>query len=1239
MKRILLFFLLVIITGKLFAQEAAPVKYIVKYAADVSAYGNNPNIYGVSNSYTLNVNTTAGGWPTSLINWYVGSLNDPKSASGQVNFEREITSIEAYADYSLRYNDPLNSGECSGVYSGTLAVNSGYNMSGIALREVSINCSSSYFTPFYVDVKVMPSILIQNAVTADPAQTVFCDNGVVKLKMTYHGGGGSAVAWQYRVGNSGNFLPIRANYTGSEISFTLQDIFGAGSINYLSTPIQFRAAGAYAFQDGTPMNKAGEGSNVLTYSFSPSTILPSDIKVVDPPCGKGLSTALNIKFNRNLFSGERLTAITIYKVEDGADILFDQYQEPVTSLQPGNMLPLTGLAGMPPGNYYAYFEGEYNNVLQCNQTKYFFTVVEPLQVGFTVTGKQDVKCYGNNGGSIIVNATGGAGGYAYSKDDGVNWQSSNIFIGLAKGNYTIRVKDVNNCISDLSQVVTINEPAAPLAVSVTGYADPLGAVTNDGSVSIAVSGGTIPYTYKWSNGAVTQQLSGVGGGNHTVIVTDANNCTSTVGQQLIAPDPIVINFTETAISCNGVNDGSLQALVSGGVKPYTYNWPSTKRDNLGAGIYTLTVTDANGITFSNTYDLKQPALLKVTGTPLPTSCSGGTNGSISTAVTGGTTPYMYLWESGETTTSLNNLTAGIYTVAVTDGHGCKATSNIDVTSPDAIDIAGTVTTPTRYGSTDGSIAAVITGGTAPYNYLWYNGNTTNTITDLGDGSYLLSITDNHGCTASRTYNVAQPDPLTMNMVTTDVLCHGLSTGAIYADVKGGVLPYTYEWSNGASAATITGLPIGSYSVKITDKSGVITNGSYTVKEPSLLELSLTASEVSCGGVLDGAVRSTTNGGVTPYSYSWNTGASTPDLNGLNGGLYTLHITDAHGCILSKSASVTAPGALSVSAVVKDPVCYGYSNGAITLDVTGGRLPYSYEWSNGADSKDLRAVPAGNYNLSLRDRTGCLITYQYTLTDPQELHVDLGRDRTLCVGQSLALNASIPDGVSYSWNSSNGFMAATAAVTLSDAGSYGVLSTDSKGCIAKDEIIIKKDEREISAQFLVSSAAYTGENVVAVNVSQPVADRVNWLLPEGATVVSKSDLMVELNFKQQGHYKVFLTTFRGECESTSENDIMVLEGLNLPDITTVHSSVFKKVLLYPNPTNGAFKVEVETAEDVVVNYRFLDIQRNLVLFEQKGQLNKDVAQQIPFNIPGVSAGVYVLLIESPKEKKTLKVIVL
>jgi hypothetical protein len=1242
MKRFLLLMIFCFVANNVLAQAGPPTKFIFKYWIEIPPYNTSNN-----SSYTeMTVSLEFVDGTRRNINLTVPNHFGAQLWEGTEYLDKALNVV--YIDMEYTAVSSLNSGVfCRKQLSGYRYMNFPYNyvFAGMPLNFITDtggnDCPPEQFPDPAIYLRVIPAIVIVNKDRSDVAQTVYCDGDIVRLKADYHGGipdgwtTGNDIAWQYRVGN-GDFIPLRKY--GRELTFTLKDLFGANYINYLDKRIEFRATGAdeYAFGDylyPIPMIKPDEGSNVLSYSFAPSTVLPKKVSAVEPLCSDGITTGLTIKFQRQLVANEKLVSITLNKLT-GAVNPYAQYNIPITQLPADSIFSWTNIKPMPADSYWVNIEGKYHDTAQCNRTDYGFRVKAPAPVTFTAVG-QDVKCFAEANGSITVTAAGGAGGYYYSKDNGTSWQNtSNVLSGLSKGTYTVLVKDKNGCISTSAETITLAEPTTALITGIISVKDPLGATTNDGKIGIAVSGGTTPYTYQWSNGAVTQDLSNGGGGMQTVTVTDSHGCTATAGVALVAPDPILITFAETPISCNGRADGALEATVTGGVLPYVYSWPGTKRTRLVAGIYTLQITDANGIISTQQYDLKQPALLELTATPVATQCDGSTDGSINTLVSGGTVPYIYSW------TNTNNLSAGDYPLSVTDAHGCITAKTITVTSPAAITVGGTITTPTRYGSTDGAIITDITGGTIPYSYSWNNGSTSEDITGLGEADYTLRITDSHGCSGAHIFSVTQPDPLTMNVtMESAVLCKGLSTGVLMARINGGVRPYTYAWSNGAATETISGLPVGTYSVNVKDKSGVTASGTYTITEPTLLQLALTATEVSCGGESDGTVHSITNGGVMPYSYSWNTGAADADLNGVNGGMYTLHVTDANGCILSSSAFVTAPNALSISAVVNPPVCNGYADGNIDVTVTGGRLPYSYQWNTGETIEDLSALKAGDYTLRLTDNSGCLIIDSWSLQDPAALKADLGPDRTLCVGQSLPLDAGIPNGTIYNWSSTNGFTASTAAVTLNDAGTYTLLAQDNKGCKATDDIKIEKDAREIGADFLVSTQCYTGESVIAVNVSQPAAERVSWALPKAAKVISQSDNLVELSFNQAGNYELMLTTYRGDCEATVKRGVMVVNGVQLPDVNTQHTSLFKQTVLRPNPNNGQFYVDVEAAEDIAVNYRFLDVQRNLVVYEQKGQLSKDVLTSISFNIPGLPAGVYVLLIESVKDKKALKVMVL
>ena len=236
-----------------------------------------------------------------------------------------------------------------------------------------------------------------------------------------------------------------------------------------------------------------------------------------------------------------------------------------------------------------------------------------------------------------------------------------------------------------------------------------------GAIDLTVTGGVSPYTYLWSNGTTTQDLSGRTAGTYTVTVTDANGCTKSISATITQPTLVVLSSTVTNVACNGGNTGSVDLTVSGGVSPYTYVWSNaaTTQDlsGLTAGTYTVTVTDANGCTKTTSATISENSTLAATTTTVPVTCNGGSNGSIDLTVSGGTSPYTYLWSNGATTQDLTGRTAGTYTVTVTDALGCTKSTSATIIEPTAIALTTAVTNVLCNGAATGSIDLSVSGGT------------------------------------------------------------------------------------------------------------------------------------------------------------------------------------------------------------------------------------------------------------------------------------------------------------------------------------------------------------------------------------------------------------------------------------------------------------------------------------------------------------------------------------------------
>ena len=307
---------------------------------------------------------------------------------------------------------------------------------------------------------------------------------------------------------------------------------------------------------------------------------------------------------------------------------------------------------------------------------------------------------------------------------------------------------------------------------------------------------------------------------------------------------------------------------------------------------------------------KVPLLRPILGCVVPTASTttidagcGQLNGSATVTPTSGLAPFDYLWDDGQTAATANNLGAGVYSVTITDALGCSAViTGVTVANPNPPTSSVSVSSNyneaqvTCAGESDGEAIVTASGGTAPYVYLWSDGQSTATASNLAAGTYQVTVTDDASCSSTSSITITEPTALTSTADLTDIGCNGDSTGAINLSVTGGTAGYSFVWDNGASTEDLTGLSAGLYSAEITDLNGCsLTVGPLTVSEPDSISFTLTTSDVTVTGATDGAIDLTVSGGTSPYTYLWNNGETTEDLSGLPAGTYICTITDANGC--------------------------------------------------------------------------------------------------------------------------------------------------------------------------------------------------------------------------------------------------------------------------------------------------------------------------------------------------------
>jgi gliding motility-associated-like protein len=669
-----------------------------------------------------------------------------------------------------------------------------------------------------------------------------------------------------------------------------------------------------------------------------------------------------------------------------------------------------------------------------------YIVTEPAtSVSASAIGT-NVLCKFNTTGAVNVTTVGGTPGYTYLWYNGqgvvLPYQSEDIS-NVPAGNYTVLITDFKGCQTQVSQF--IDEPAQNLGTIATlTNINCFGAST--GSINPGIYGGTVPYTYAWSNATTASIATNLPAGTLTLTVTDAALCTAVFTYVLTEPaSGLSLNLTGTDILCFGDNTGAASSTVSGGTASYSYLWSNAATtpgiQNLIAGNYVLTVTDSKGCVIADNIDLLQPAAALALSTVVTDiDCYGNNNGVIDLTITGGTTPYLKAWSNSgtfviiDTITTLAGQFADDYTVLVTDANGCQATISETITQPAApLAITGIVDDVNCFGLNDGAVDISVTGGTLNYTYSWSNGDVTEDINGQLSGNYTVTVTDPNGCTESADYTIDQPAaPLALSTFVTDVKCNGGIDGRIQSTVTGGTAPYSYLWSNGVTTPNIISLSANTYTLTVTDAQGCTAFTGAVVNQPAQpLLVTNVMDPISCYGYSDGQITLTVAGGNAPYTFSWGNqneillNNPSETLSGLTVGDYFIRVKDKNGCINEQLITVTEPAPFTLEYIVADALCYGDNTGSIDITLAGGTIPYSVNWSNGQTTEDITSLTSDMYTYNVTDFNGCQLNDSIFVGEPTYIEVDYSIVEVTCIDQSDGAIYITPYGgtlpYSYLWN--------------------------------------------------------------------------------------------------------------------------------------------------------------------------------------------------------------------------------
>lgn len=609
-----------------------------------------------------------------------------------------------------------------------------------------------------------------------------------------------------------------------------------------------------------------------------------------------------------------------------------------------------------------------------------FIVSQPPELFLTET-ISEISCNGSNNGTIVANANGGTPGYFYLWENGSN---DPIRTNLGPGNYVMTLTDANNCT--VNKTYSLIEPSQLVGqVTTTKTSNPS---TADGTAEAVINGGSPNYSYLWSNGAVGKKITGLAVGSYSVTITDSHNCELILNFSIESTEcKLKVETVKTDVSCYGAQDGVAIANITDHTGNYTYLWSnggtSQSISNLAAGIYTVTVTDAVCNVVKSVTINAPNSILVVPTFVLPT-CSNS-NGSIDLEVSGGFPSYSYAWSNGSTSQNISGLSAGSYTVTITDSHQCSSSATYQLNAVDNQPPVATNSNINIYLDSEGNanLNWVIPTDLFTDNCgmallsldkLLFNCN------NLGSNSVVAIGTDNAGNATQSIITVVVHDTIAPNLQCPKSFKHGLCQGSPSWETPTATDNChisSITQTQGYSSGTVFPIGVTTIAYEVIDQSGNKSTCSFTITVTEGLTVKLTAKDMTCNNVPNGSATVDTVGLIKPFTILWSNGATTPTISNLNAGQYMVTVSDGNGCMSSDTFNIVNPPQIEMELVSVIQASSNQANdGAINIDVKGGTPGYTFEWSKdgkviSTDQNPSNLAP-GVYTVKIIDKNGCVV---------------------------------------------------------------------------------------------------------------------------------------------------------------------------------------------------------------------------------------------------------------------------
>ena len=747
----------------------------------------------------------------------------------------------------------------------------------------------------------------------------------------------------------------------------------------------------------------------------------------------------------------------------------------------------TSLTNIPAGTY--IFTATNSGGCTVSDT---VQVTEPTAVTVNVPDTTVYNCTATPVlAELTATATGGTPGYTYDWGGGHTGVTYN---NIPAGTYTVTATDANGCTGTGSGTIT----QALSTPTVTGTVTNISCNgANDGMIVVTVAQATGPYTYTWNPAEPDNDtITGLSQGTYDVTVTDANTCTGSATFTITEPAAIIIgNPTITDATCTV--GGTISVTATGGTGTLTYDWSNNDSgsfiDSVAAGPIDLTVTDANGCSATASYTVGAAPNTVAFGqaTIVDVTCNGGNNGSITATASGGTGTITFTWNTipAQTGATASGLTAGTYTVTITDQAGCSASTSYTVGEPTAITLGQPIITPETC-LVGGTVTVTASGGTPGYVYNWSNNDGPGNMADsLSGGTVTLTVTDANNCSVTASYVVPSQNAISIsNTVVQNETCAGDEDAFVHVVVTGGTYPYSYTWNpNFGNDSTIDAISGGQFDVTVTDASGCSTTGSFNPVAATPLALgNPTIVDATC--TVQGSITANASGGTGQLTYTWagpgNPAPGNP-ATGLAAGNYTLTVTDANSCSITASYTVggTTNNLVFGNPTLVQPTCNGGTNGSITVTTTGGngQIVYVFNPGPGNGTATLSPVGANTYGVTATDVNGCSATASYTLGQPSAItfgQANITHASCSVLGSVTVTATGGTAPLVYAW--SNGDVGNTADSL--PAGNVTVTVTDDSQCTATASYTIQNNGSLTFNAPIINNVSCHGANDGSITVS-------------------------------------------------------------------------------------------------------------------------------------------------------------